>query len=134
MDLVHYLSLFQEGEEKQQEFLSKSLPAIIRNEEDNPSRAVVTTWSLTVNRIQQDNPLSIQLLQLISFFCPEDIPNPLIQAALLPDAENGHNQLTPLLNFALLTRLGSSNYHLHRLVSLWTRVQMTSELKHEQFL
>jgi hypothetical protein len=120
MDPAHYLALFQKGEENLEEFLSKSLPATIRNQENDVSRAVMTTWSLTVNRIQQDNPLSIQLLQLMSFLDPENIPSSLIQAAL-PDTENGYDRLVPLLNFALLTQLGSSDYRLHRLVGFWTR-------------
>jgi hypothetical protein len=92
----------------------------------------MTIWSLTINKIQQDNPLSIRLLQLMSFLDPDEIPHSLMQSAMLPEARKAHYILAPLFNFALLTRLGSSNYRLYRLVSFWTRVQMTSEVKYER--
>ena len=82
-------------------------------------------------KIEQENPVSIKLLHTLSFLDPDHLPSSIIEAALQPESENHIVQLAPLLNFGLLSRLGSSNYRLHRLVGMWMRVKMSSEVKHE---
>ena len=126
-----YLALFQQNEKKQQELLSEPLPAALRKDKNDHSRAVMTTWQLTVQMIEQENPLSIKILQIMSFLDPENLPFSFIQEALSAEAQSPFEQLALLLNFGLLTRLESSNYRLHRLVSMWTRAKMSSEVKHQ---
>ena len=131
MPTAHYLALFQESEENQQALLSKPLPAALGNSATDHSRAVMTTWALTVRKIEQENPLSIELLQVMSFLDPDNLPLLLIEAALSTETADRFKQLAPLLNFGLLTRQGPSSYRLHRLVSMWTRVKMGTEAKHQ---
>ena len=131
MPTAHYLALFQKSEENQQELLSEPVPAALQGDKSNLSRAVMTTWGLTVQKIEQDSPLSIKLLQIMSFLDPDNLPCLLIQTALLPWTENHYKQLAPLLNFGLLTHRGSSNYRLYRLVSMWTRIKMNPGVKHQ---
>ena len=125
-----YLDLFQKSEEHQQALLSEPLPAALRNDGDDLSRAVMTTWALSVQKIEQESPLSITLLQIMSYLNPDNLPSSFIEAALSAETENHFKQLAPLLNFGLLTCLESSNYRLHRLVSMWARVKMSPEVKH----
>ena len=131
MPTANYLALFQKSEEHQQALLSEPLPAALGNNENDLSRAVMTTWALTVQKIEQESPLSIKLLQIISFLDPDNLPSSFIEAALSAEVENHYKQLAPLLNFGLLTCLESSNYRLHRLVGMWARVKMSSEVKHQ---
>ena len=128
---AHYLALFQKGEEHQEALLSEPLPAALHNDRADLSRAVMTTWTLSVQKIEQESPLSIKLLHILSFLDPDSLPSSLIEAALSAETIDYFKQLAPLLNFGLLSRLGSSNYRLHRLVSMWTRAKMSSEVKHQ---
>ena len=131
MPTANYLALFQKSEEHQQALLSEPLPAAIRNDGNDLSRAVMTTWALSVQKIEQESPLSIKLLQIMSFLDPDNLPSSLIEATLSPETENHFKELAPLLNFGLLTCLESSKYRLHRLVGMWARVKMSPELKHQ---
>ena len=131
MPTANYLSLFQKSEEHQQALLSEPLPAALQNDKNDLSRAVMTAWALTVQKIEQESPLSIKLLQIMSFLDPDNLPSSVIEVALSTEVENHFKQLAPLLNFGLLTCLESSNYRLHRLVSMWARVKMSPEVKHQ---
>ena len=132
MPTSQYLALFQESEKNQQELLSEPLPAALRNDKTDPTKAVMTTWQLTVQRIEQESPLSVKMLQILSFLDPDNLPSSLIEVSPRPEISNHFKQLAPLLNFGLLTQLGSSGYRLHRLVGLWTRVKMNSDVKHQR--
>jgi len=125
-DIPKYLEIFKECERNQHDLLDQALPNAIGNERDS-SCAVTMTWKITVDRIQQECPDSIQLLELMSFLNPEEIPEEVLMGApflksrcLVPLKK----ALTPLLSFALLDCLESKNYRLHRLVSFWVREQM----------
>ena len=131
MSTARYLALFQKGEEYQEELLSEPLPAAVHSDRADLSRAVMTTWTLSVQKIEQESPLSIKLLHILSFLDPDNLPSSLIEAALSAETRNYFKQLAPLLNFGLLSHLGPSNYRLHRLVSMWARIKMGSDVKHQ---
>ena len=131
MPTANYLALFQRSEEHQQALLSEPLPAALRNDQNDFSRAAMTTWTLTAQKIEQESPLSIKLLQIMSFLVPDNLPSSFIKAALSAETENHFKHLAPLLNFGLLTCLESSNYRLHRLVSMWARAEMSPEVKNQ---
>jgi tetratricopeptide (TPR) repeat protein len=130
MELSQYLKEFKACEQNQKEFLSEALPnvAAIENEE-NTSRAVMTTWKITFENIQTKSPKSITLLELMSFLGPEEISEGLLKGAPIFINESPvlfMRTLAPLLSFNLLYRLESSNYRLHRLVACCVRAQMDS--------
>jgi tetratricopeptide (TPR) repeat protein len=134
ISLRKYLELFQECEQNQLELLSQALPdslAVVPIEsESRITRAVMTTWKITVDKIQRDSPLSFKLLQLMSFLDPAEISEELIRSASFLENESTvqfSKAVALLLSFALLYRLESSKYRLHRLVSFWMRVQMDLE-------
>ena len=131
MPTANYLALFQKSEEHQQALLSEPLPAALRNDGTDLSRAVMTTWALSVQRIEKESPLSIKLLQIMSFLDPDNLPSSLIEAAISSETENHFKELAPLLNFGLLTCMEFSKYRLHRLVSMWVRVKMSPEVRHQ---
>jgi hypothetical protein len=128
ISLGKYLELSEECERNQQELLNQALPNAIESE--SATRAVMTTWKITINKIQRESPLSFKLLQLMSFLDPEKIPEELIRSASFLENESTvhfSKALALLLSFALLSRLESSNYRLHRLVGFCFRVQMNLE-------
>ena len=49
----HYLALFQESERHQEARLSEMLPAALRTDETDISRAVMTTCALSVQRLER---------------------------------------------------------------------------------
>ena len=84
-----------------------------------------TTWSLSVDQVQQDSPAAVQLLRLVAYLGPEPIPlhwftdhpelldEPLRTAAAEPD------QLDDLVGLIVgysLARRQGDRLHLHRLV------------------
>jgi hypothetical protein len=90
----------------------------------------MTTWKITIDKIQRESPLSFKLLQLMSFLDPAKIPEELIKSASFLENESTvhfSKALASLLSFGLLSRLESSNYRLHRLVGFCFRVQMNLE-------
>jgi tetratricopeptide (TPR) repeat protein len=127
ISLGKYLELFRECEQNQRELLSQALPNAI---EGNSSRAVMMTWKITMDKIQQESPLSFKLLRFMSFLDPAKIPEELIKSASsLEDESSVHfsKALGSLLNFGLLYPLESSNYRLHRLVGFCVRAQVDLE-------
>jgi len=131
IQLHQYVEVFKECEKNQQEFLSKALPNAIENEGNQP-RAVMTTWKITFDKIQLESPISIGLLELMSYLGPEEIPQSLIKGASFFKNENSvffMKILAPLLNYTLLYQLEASNYRLHRLVAFWVRAQIDRKVQ-----
>ena len=84
MPVSYYLALFQESEKNQQELLSEPVPAALRSDKTDLTRAVMTTWQLTVQRIEQESPLSIKTLQILSFLDPDNLRPHLSKHASAP--------------------------------------------------
>jgi tetratricopeptide (TPR) repeat protein len=127
--LGEYLELYRECEQNQQDLLSVALPNAIESESPT-TRAVMMTWKITMDKIQRENPPSFKLLQLMSFLDPAKIPEDLIKSAsFLYNKSTVHfaKALASLLSYALLSRLESSNYRLHRLVGFCVREQIDLE-------
>jgi len=134
MKIPEYLQVFTECEHNQHEYLSEALLSAHENE-GHASRAAMTTWKITVDKVQHESPVSVRLLGLISFLDPEEIPHELLKdAPFFEDSRSPKiftDALKWLINFSLLYRLESSNYRVHRLVSLWIRTQIDLKKKLE---
>ncbi|HXU36331.1 MAG TPA: FxSxx-COOH system tetratricopeptide repeat protein [Blastocatellia bacterium] len=63
--MQHYLELF---ETRQREMLARGRPST-----DYPD-TVATTWSISFERLESDNPAAAELLRLCAFFAHDDIP------------------------------------------------------------
>lgn len=94
--------------------------------------SVVTTWSLSFQRLEQDNPAAVQLLRLCAFLTPDRIPEELlIEGAAHWPAELQQAVSDPLafeqlfqdlLTFSLVKRQASDRIlSLHRLVQVIQR-------------
>jgi tetratricopeptide (TPR) repeat protein len=77
--LARYLELF---EQRNLELLARGRPR------GRPERTVDTTWDLSLQRLQQESPAAVELLNLLAFLAPEDLPWGLLanHADELPDA------------------------------------------------
>jgi tetratricopeptide (TPR) repeat protein len=63
--MAHYLDLF---EKRQYELLQRGKPST-----EYPD-TVATTWSLSFQNVEGENPAAAELLRLCAFFAPDDIP------------------------------------------------------------
>ncbi len=104
------------------------------------SESVATTWSLSFQHIEQNNPAAAELLQLCAFLAPDRIPEELLiegapywphtlqQAVVDPLAFN--QLIETLLAFSLVKRL--AEHHLlsiHRLVQVVQRERFTPRVQ-----
>ena len=128
MTVSEYLELFTRAQPK---LLSK--PLMMVEHKERASAAVMTTWNITLDNIETTNPTSVhvQLLELMSLFNCEDIPEDLIRGTAFFENQCEivfYDTLEPLIAYSLIYRLrGSSSFRLHRLVSLWVRIHMDLE-------
>jgi tetratricopeptide (TPR) repeat protein len=135
MTPLEYLELFKNCESNQQTLLSECVRTIVDNADfegsAGASRAVMTTWKITVAKIEETSPDSVRLLEILSFLGPEEIPQELIKGIpfLQSDQLLLHNTIKPLLSFALLYRLENSDYRIHRLVAASIRAQLAQQDK-----
>jgi Tfp pilus assembly protein PilF len=63
--MAHYLKLFKE---RQRDILQRGKPST-----EYPD-TIATTWSLSFQNVEHDNPAAAELLRLCAFFAPDDIP------------------------------------------------------------
>jgi tetratricopeptide (TPR) repeat protein len=135
MTLPQYLKLFLECEQNQQRLLGDGLLTMGDNTDPgssaSSSRAVMTTWKITVAKIEETSPDSVRLLEILSFLGPDEIPEELMKG--IPFLRNDlflvHKTVKPLLSFALLYRLETLNYRIHRLVSSAIRAHLGAQAK-----
>ncbi|KAI5840905.1 hypothetical protein BZA05DRAFT_242102 [Tricharina praecox] len=135
MTIPDYLELFQRCDRHQHELLEVSREEPLDPADQGYARRacplpVMTTWKLTIDRIQCNNPRSVQLLELISFLSLDDIPVKLLRDTLhLRDQSDVqfHMAFAPLLSFSLIHRLESSNFRMHSLVALCIRNRIASD-------
>ena len=106
----------------------QKIPEELMNEEGKKPHAVVNTWRISFRVIQKRHPHSAKLLAFISFYHHQAIPQYLIQGDW--DGSAFEAVLSPLIDFAFVTRAVNKEITLHRLVQLVTR----DWLKHEHTL
>ena len=97
---------------------------------------VLTTWSLALDRIGTEHPPALELLRLLAFLAPDDVPVSLLMdttdalppalRTLTRDTWAFEAALTALTRYSLVG--GSADaLSIHRLVQAVTRDQLTSE-------
>ncbi|KAA8909385.1 hypothetical protein FN846DRAFT_918147 [Sphaerosporella brunnea] len=120
-ELLRYVDLCDEAKGQQQKLLSKPLRS------GSHSVAAMTTWHITFEKIKDISPPSIELLQLMSFLDPDEIPRDLLSTAPglgLDNPLDFDEAIQHLLRFSLVNPLKGDSYRLHRLVGLYTREQV----------
>jgi len=102
--------------------------------EDHPE-AVATTWSLSFEKVRQENPAAAELLRFCAFLYPDGIPEELITEgapflskalrAVATDPFRLNMAVRALLRFSLLQRYSSTRtFGVHRLVQVVLRDRM----------
>ncbi len=116
-----YLALYQT---RHTQLLRKRGPA----GEDHPD-TVATTWSLSFEKVRQENPAAAELLRFCAFLYPDAIPEELITAgtpflskalrAVARDSFQLNRSIRVLLRFSLVQRAHASRtLSVHRLVQV----------------
>ncbi|KAK8900850.1 hypothetical protein QC760_010614 [Botrytis cinerea] len=107
-------------------------------------RTLYTTWQITFDRIQQQNPASVQLLRLWAYFHREDLWFDLLRHAksiddewiqkLTEDELNFNEAITLLCTFGLVDldkspqrQIGTRGYSVHSCVHSWTVFVLNKE-------
>lgn len=106
---------------------------------DHPD-SVAVTWAMNFEQVQQEDPLSIELLQTLTNLAPEDVPEELLQN--IPREQLGQEVgeetealalariLGPLRRYSLVDRdVARGSLSTHRLVLAMTRLSMDEEEK-----
>jgi len=104
--------------------------------------SVATTWSLSIQKVQQKRPAAAELLQLCSFLAPDSIPEELITdgaaywPALLQQAATDpfafQQMMKELLKYSLVKRLVEDRtLSIHRLVQAMQRDRMDGEVQRQ---
>ena len=130
VEVSSYVKMFKECERNQQELLEDPLPSSSQECKRPGSRAVMTTWTITLSNIQRKYPDSVRLLEFMSYINPDDIAKGLLRGLpfLKDESDVKFNKaFAPLLRFSLIYQLKSANFRLHRLVGLYIRRRMESE-------
>lgn len=105
-----YLKIFRE---RHQQLWEKEKPPI------NYPETIATTWSISIEKIQEENSDAVDLLTLCAFFASDDIPTSIFKQAI--DDELEFSEITKCLKkFSLIEGL-SDKISVHRLVQLVTR-------------
>ncbi|MET7893098.1 tetratricopeptide repeat protein [Streptomyces mirabilis] len=92
---------------------------------DPHSSTIARTWRVTLDTIADRNPLAVQLLRVIAWLAPHDIPRNLLGGAVEePDAEV--DALALLDDFSMIT-LTESTVACHRLVQALARTPDSSD-------
>ncbi|MCQ8775066.1 hypothetical protein [Streptomyces telluris] len=66
----------------------------------NSERTIARIWRLTLDRIHQAQPLATELLRILSWYAPDEIPVNLLDGAASPTALNGALGLLTAYNMA----------------------------------
>lgn len=119
--LPDYLKLF---DEYQQRLLEESKPS------DDYPYTVATTWGLSFENVEKESPEGADLLRLLAFFAPDDIPRSLITEgeehlpeSLKPLANDSlalNRALTALRRYSLI-EMSEDSYSMHRLMQAVVR-------------
>lgn len=102
----------------------------------NYHSTVATTWDISFHQVAEQSPSAADLLNLIAFFAPDDIPLDVIQAGkeYLPEPLAGtvvdplalNSAIATLGRYSLVERK-NDNLSVHRLVQTVTRDHLTDE-------
>jgi tetratricopeptide (TPR) repeat protein len=98
-----------------------------KHEPDRAKITVATTWTLSIEKLREQNPASAELLNLFAFFAPEEIPRDILSAAksALPQSlrpliadELAFNDAIRELRRHSLIEASPDGFSIHRLVQI----------------
>ena len=90
----------------------------------DPQRTIARIWSITLDTINQNNPHAVELLQLLAYYAPEDVPRDILTPALHDPLDTDH-ALTLLHSYSLIT-LTPTTITTHRLLQSVLRANHTA--------
>ena len=113
ISISKYLGIFCRSNKDQAALLNKD-KGDLRRDRGVPN-AVITSWELSFRQIREQNPVSADLLSLMSYFNRQAIPRFLLQGDV--DEISFSELINPLLSFSLIrAEIGDDTFEMHRLV------------------
>ncbi|KFA69653.1 hypothetical protein S40285_04030 [Stachybotrys chlorohalonatus IBT 40285] len=115
-----YLDIFRESEQKKTSLLNFDGGDIRRHE--GVSNSVVGTWQVTFEGLRQERPSAAMLLSLLSFFCPQNIPDCMLSGYSQVENEDFEDDLDALRTYSLVNLSKVSGFcDMHSLVQFCTQ-------------
>ncbi|USP74607.1 hypothetical protein yc1106_01881 [Curvularia clavata] len=144
MTVADYLAEFRKNSKKRESLLNWDAGELRRDE--SASNSVVTTWQMSFEQIQRERRSAAELLSLMSFFNPQDIPESVLRrhsresarGAELEDDEDAdsafNEDLDTLRAYSLVSITADSDAcKMHALVQFCTQVWLASCNEVEQW-
>lgn len=115
--------------------LLRNIPAQVLSEGEMPSNVgnIATVWNLSLERIRNDNPAALQLLDIIAYLAPESIPLDLFTqypdrlprplADVATDQFSFAKTVATLVDYSLVKQTSNGILQLHRLVQAAVRAR-----------
>ncbi|KAK3994438.1 kinesin light chain [Cladorrhinum sp. PSN332] len=141
ISVEEYLGLLDQSDQTLVDLLGEEFETTGRDAES--SRAVAKTWILSFEQIERQNPLSGELLSLMSMFDRQAIPHEFMENYVANKQRNGQlstgkvhyiKSLGLLKAFSFITEDQDHNYNMHRLVQLATRRWIEQKGEWQQFV
>ncbi|KAH7123380.1 putative kinesin [Dactylonectria estremocensis] len=138
MSVPAYMDKFRRSHKKKASLLNRDDGDLRRDE--SASNSIVTTWQITFEQIRRERPSAADLLSFLSFFNPQGIPEPVLQAYAYnysEDSEDNLNEdLEVLRDYSLVEVTAELDIlEMHALVQFCTQLWLsdgdTQRWKHE---
>lgn len=137
MTIASYICEFRTNDERRESLLNCDAGDLRRDKA--AANSVVTTWQMSFERIRHERPSAADLLSLMSFFNPQDIPKKTLRshartsARVVTGGDQGKadrlfdEDIDVLYAYSLLTvLLDKEAYEMHPLVQFCTRIWLSS--------
>ncbi|MBI3697510.1 MAG: TIR domain-containing protein, partial [Acidobacteria bacterium] len=117
ISIAGYLSLFQS---RTAELLHERSPST-----DYP-RSVAATFQLSLDRLREEAPAALDMLHLLAYLAPDDIPRDLVEGAAAKNPLEWNRAVAALRRYSL-AELRDDAFALHRLVQAVIRASLSAE-------
>ncbi|XP_077266236.1 uncharacterized protein LOC143899665 [Temnothorax americanus] len=104
-------------------------------DKDRYAKTVLTTWTITLNKIKQKicGKQALEILNIMAYFAPDKIPIERNFSKLISDKEELHNAVK-LLDQYSMANLEQGVLNIHRLVQQVTRIELNRQNEEKKVL
>ena len=132
ISLSSYLDELQGNDGKKAGLLGRDTGDLRRDE--SATNSVLRTWQITFEQVLRDRPSAAHLLSFMSFFSPQDIPKPILQAYVDNQKDTKGDSidvlaedLETLLGYSLVDVMADGDsFEMHALVQFCSRIWLQS--------
>jgi tetratricopeptide (TPR) repeat protein len=133
MTIPKYLDLFRASEINQVKLLGEKRLGDLRRDPNVPN-AVIATWRISFNQIQEQNPEAADLMSLMSILNRQGIPESLLLQYNSDELALSNALGTLLAYYLIKPEMEGKKFDLHRLVQLATKVWLEDSGKKDKWI